>query len=104
LNARVTFNYVGGMYDQRADDPAGIFGPSTLLPGSPTLSQGARIAPFRTADVSLQYQIVPDTNLTLTVLNVTDRDPPFARLNYNYDPFTASALGRQVKLGVSTAF
>ncbi|WP_294192341.1 TonB-dependent receptor [uncultured Sphingomonas sp.] len=104
LNARVTFNYVGGMYDQRADDPAGIFGPSTLLPGSPTLSQGSRIAPFRTADVSLQYQIVPDTNLTLTVLNVTDRDPPFARLNYNYDPFTASALGRQVKLGVSTAF
>ena len=41
---------------------------------------------------------------TLSVLNIFDRDPSFARLDYNYDPFTGSALGRNFKVGLSKKF
>ena len=103
LNGRITFNYVGKMYDQRADSATGIFGPNANIPGSPALPQGTYIDSFKTADFTLQYEIMPETMLSLSVINLTNRDPPFARLNYNYDPFTASALGRQFKIGLSTA-
>ena len=42
--------------------------------------------------------------LTASVDNLLDEDPPFARLDLSYDPFTADALGRTFKLGVSAAF
>ena len=103
LNGRITFNYVGKMYDQRADSATGIFGPNANIPGSPALPQGTYIDSFKTADFTLQYEIMPETMLSLSVINLTNRNPPFARLNYNYDPFTASALGRQFKIGLSTA-
>ena len=41
-----------------------------------------------------------DTTVTASVVNVFDEDPPFARLDYSYDPFTANPLGRVIKVGV----
>jgi iron complex outermembrane receptor protein len=35
---------------------------------------------------------------------VTDEEPPFARLDLNYDPFTHNPLGRTFKLGVVHKF
>jgi len=42
--------------------------------------------------------------VSLAVVNLADRDPPFARLDQNFDPFTASTLGRVVKIGFSQQF
>mgnify|MGYP002648992598 CR=1 FL=1 len=52
------------------------------------------------ADVEEQI----DTQLTASVQNVTDRDPPFARLDLNYDPFTGNPLGRVYKVGLRQKF
>jgi len=40
----------------------------------------------------------------LTVENILDEDPPFARLDLNYDPFTASGLGRNWKVSLTKKF
>ena len=40
----------------------------------------------------------------LSIRNLTDQDPPFARLDLGYDPFTASPIGRTFKLSVTKRF
>ena len=42
--------------------------------------------------------------LSVTVQNITDEDPPFARLDLNYDPFTGNPLGRVIKVGFKKTF
>ena len=36
--------------------------------------------------------------------NLFDADPPFARLNLNYDPYTHFAFGRMIKIGTKAVF
>jgi iron complex outermembrane receptor protein len=45
-----------------------------------------------------------DVTGSLTVENIFDEDPPFARLDLNYDPFTASGLGRNWKVSLTKKF
>lgn len=47
-----------------------------------------------------------DLDLTITagVENIFDTDPPAARLEYSYDPFIGSPLGRTFKLGTKMRF
>jgi iron complex outermembrane receptor protein len=40
----------------------------------------------------------------LSVYNITDEDPPYARLDLNYDPYTHNPFGRMVKLGIRHSF
>jgi iron complex outermembrane receptor protein len=51
-------------------------------------------------DLSYQAQLPWNTTFTLTVQNVFDKDPAFARLAINYDAFTGSPLGRTIRVGV----
>ena len=44
------------------------------------------------------------TVLSAGVSNVFDQDPPFARLDLSYDPFTANPIGRHFKLNVTKRF
>ena len=74
-----------------------------LAPNAQNLA-GQRIADYATIDFNLRAQLRTGTTVNLTVQNLTNRDPPLVRLNYNYDSFTASALGRQFKIGVSQKF
>jgi iron complex outermembrane receptor protein len=56
-------------------------------------------------DLSYNYRFNEDqTKLNLTVSNLTDEDPSFARLDLNYDPFTHNPLGRTFKLSVVHKF
>ena len=43
-------------------------------------------------------------NAVFTIDNVFDEEPPFARLDLLYDPFTGNALGRTFKLNVTKKF
>lgn len=104
FDARLTGTYIDKYRDQRADTNSGPFAPRADLPGSPVLMQGADIKSYFTADFSLRARLPWDTTLSLTVMNIFDRDPSFARLDYNYDPFTGSALGRNYKVGLSKKF
>ncbi|MGV3554951.1 MAG: TonB-dependent receptor domain-containing protein [Croceibacterium sp.] len=87
---RVQANHVGGYTDQRA-----IFA---------TLPAGQDIGSYTTLDATWRWSLASGTALSLSLFNLLDEEPPFARLDQNYDPFTADALGFTAKLGVSQGF
>jgi len=103
FDARLMVNYIDSYRDQRADTLTGPFAPQAELGGASVLT-GATIDEFVTTDVNLRVSLPFDVTGVVTVNNIFDKDPPFARLDYNYDPFTGSALGRTVKVGLSTKF
>jgi len=49
-------------------------------------------------------QLPWDTTMTLSVDNIFDRDPSFARLDLNYDPFTGNPYGRTFKVSARKKF
>ncbi len=87
-NLRVTGNYIDDYTDQR------------FLEGE----LGYRIGRFTPLDIAYRVELGDDLIVSAAALNVLDEDPPFARLDLNYDPFTASPLGRQLKIGLSKRF
>lgn len=92
-NVRWTVRYIDDMLDTRG-------GTSTFA----TNQNGRKIDAFITNDVAYRVFLPWDTTLTASVINVFDQDPPFARLDLSYDPFTANPLGRYYKLGVTKKF
>ena len=130
VDARLTVNYTGGLHDQRYDTRTGPFAPDcslghgyTALPNpstgfagtvctagdpvvlAPSILTGADLNDFITADLNVQVKL-PWKNIVLTgtVFNIFDAQPPFAREDYNYEPFVGNPYGRMVKLGLSTKF
>ncbi|HEX7759072.1 MAG TPA: TonB-dependent receptor [Caulobacteraceae bacterium] len=102
-NLRATVHYIEGYTDQRTDVFAtGAFFDSNKNPV--TVSAGKHIGNFATVDLSYRALLPWNTTFTLSATNLLDQDPPFARLDLNYDPFTASALGRVVKVGIDKKF
>lgn len=92
-NASLTWNalYIDGVTDNRSpDDPfageVGSFFKNDLL--------GAY-----TFDIS-----GGELRLSAAVENIFDEDPPLARLEYSYDPFIGTALGRTYRLAARTSF
>ncbi|OWK33133.1 TonB-dependent receptor domain-containing protein [Sphingomonas dokdonensis] len=100
IDGRFTFNYVDSYVDQRTAP----FAPRVELPGAPVIARGKKIGAWSTVDFTLRAEPIEGTTISLSVLNITDRDPSFARLDLNYDPFTGNALGRQWKIGVTKKF
>ncbi len=45
-----------------------------------------------------------ESALWVSIYNATDEDPPFARLDLNYDPYTHNPFGRIIKVGVRHKF
>ncbi|OWK33738.1 TonB-dependent receptor plug domain-containing protein [Sphingomonas dokdonensis] len=98
---RLQFNYVDGYTDQRG---AGIFGPNLGALGGVANTRGKEIGSWRTFDATYRLALDSGTTFTLAAVNIFDRDPPFARLDPNYDSFTASPLGFTLKAAVSQRF
>ncbi len=98
-NLRFTLNYVDSYTDQRT-------APFT----TPNAQSGLIVAGGKTiksrilAELDYRVQLPWDTTLTASIDNLFDSDPPFARLDLNYDPFTGSALGRTYKMSVKKRF
>jgi iron complex outermembrane receptor protein len=56
-------------------------------------------------DLSYNYRFNEGlSNVNFTLGNLTDEEPPFARLDLNYDPFTHSPFGRTFKVSVVHKF
>ena len=102
VDMRFQGNYTGGLHDQRFDTRSGPFAFNNDLQTS--LLTGANIAKFVTADFNIQVQLPRSIVVTGTVTNIFDRDPPFAREDYNYEPFIGNPLGRTFKIGASINF
>ncbi len=104
VDARLTVSYIDGLYDQRADTTtAGIYGPNAALGGA-RVTGGANIESYTSADFTIQFAITEGVTLSGSVYNIFDTDPPFAREDYNYEPFVGNPLGRNFKVGVSAKF
>ena len=54
-----------------------------------------------TLDLHYLWNGVDNMTVGLSVVNATDEDPPAARGDLNYDPFTHNAFGRMVKADVT---
>ena len=73
-------------------------------PAGTRVTGGIDIGAYRTHDLFYTWDVLERTTLSLSVVNVLNEDPPLTRNEYSYDPFTASPLGRVVKLGLRQAF
>lgn len=122
INVRWTARYTDSYRDQRA----ALFGKvndangnnilplsgvlnstaSYFTPGNPTglNPRGEIIGAQVIQDVSMQAPLKWGTVLTITVTNLFDIDPPFARTEIGYDAFTGDPLGRTVKVGLRKSF
>jgi iron complex outermembrane receptor protein len=115
FNIRGTMNIVGGMRDFNNPSRAATFVlpqdgfcnpaalPATVPPCVGRFSTaGASVAPWITWDLNAQY-IWEEQNLqfNLSIDNILDKQPPFARTDYSYDAFTANPYGRTIKFGVT---
>jgi iron complex outermembrane receptor protein len=104
-NARWTIRYLDGYTDQRtAPFLTGAYRGSDPAGTAFTVSTGKDIDSFMTHDFTYRVFLPWDVTGALTVENILDEDPPFARLDLNYDPFTASGLGRNWKVSLTKKF
>ncbi len=93
LNASAFVNYTDGYGDRR----------SVYLAGGPE-QQRSLVGSWTTLDLTLRYDLsasgalgwLKDATLTLSAMNVLDRDPPYvgSASGLNYDGVNASPLGR----------
>lgn len=86
-NLRATVNYIDSYVDQRV-----------LAPAAQPIDEWVSL------DLDYRAFLPWDTTLAVSVDNVTDEDPPFARLNLSYDPGVHSALGRTIRVGLNKRF
>ena len=98
---RLQVNYVDSYTDQRGAD---VFGPNTAALAGASVTAGKVIGNFTTVDLTWRWQVFDETTVSLALYNLFDENPPFARLDQNFDPFTASPLGFTAKVGVNQAF
>lgn len=84
--------------------PIQLFGPNNGALAGASVTSGKNIASFTTVDATYRLRLKSRTTLAVSALNILDQDPPFARLDQNYDPFTASPLGFTLKVAVSQDF
>lgn len=70
-----------------------------------TNSRGQVIDSQVLLDLSYNYSFNEGlSKVNFTIGNITDEEPPFARLDLNYDPFTHNPFGRTFKLGLVHKF
>jgi iron complex outermembrane receptor protein len=97
-NLRWTVNYIGSYIDQRAS----IFAPNAV--NGAIQPNGAKIDETWVHEIDYRWLAPWDVTVNLSIDNVFDAEPSFARLDLNYDPFTGSALGRTYKVSVKKKF
>jgi iron complex outermembrane receptor protein len=103
-NIRATLNYVDSYIDQRTSP----FAPNVVRDGTntavPLTNKGQKIESYETVDLTYRVFLPWDTTAVLSVNNIFDNDPSFARLDLGYDPFTGNPMGRTYKLSVTKKF
>ncbi len=91
-------NYVSSYADRRGT----LKGCGSILPlvdGRDANGECTEIAPHTTIDATYTYSWDDSFDISFSVYNITDEQPPFTVWEMNYDPNTHSPLGRFVKAG-----
>lgn len=105
LNANTGSDCVGGLAAGVIPDGAGTGTTGPFYPNcNVTPIAGKHIEGVVYHDATYRVQLPAQTTLSLTVNNVLDKDPPFARQPFGYDAFNARPYGRTFKLLASKRF
>lgn len=88
-NVRAVVRHIDDYRDERGD-----------LTGNGTTSIDSQT----TLDLFYTVELPWEFDLGLSVVNVTDEDPPFAQFDLNYDPYTHNPFGRTFKVSVTKTF
>ncbi len=104
FNVRYQFRFIDSYIDQRA--ALFRFNPIYVTPGNSSglNTRGQRIGAQALHDLTVVWDGPRETKFTLSINNLFDAHPPFARTDLNYDALTADPLGRTVKVGVQKTF
>jgi iron complex outermembrane receptor protein len=104
FNVHYQMRYIDSYRDQRT--ALFLFNPIYVTATNPSgiVSNGSEIKAQVLHDITILYDAPYNTRFTVSVNNIFNRDPPFARTDLNYDALTADPLGRTVKLGVQKKF
>jgi len=97
-NLRFTLTYIDSYKDQRTS----ILAPNPVT--GQVLTHGQQIDATWLGNLTYRARLPWDTTLTLSIDNLWDQDPSFARLDLNYDPFTGSPIGRTFKIAIYKKF
>ena len=73
-------------------------------PGGYRATTIGKLSDFYQHDLTVQVELPWETQMTLSVQNILDKDPPDAPSNYNYDYTTGNPLGRVFEIGVKKKF
>ena len=109
-NVRATVNYVDGATDNRAPiyvQNASFVGSCTAASANPPcvpVTFGLTVQKFVTLDLTYRVELPWDSTLSVSALNVFDKDPSKARLEYSYDPFIGNPYGRTFKVVATKKF
>ena len=88
---RATLNYVDSY--KNANNSSKVKSESTSIVTK-------EVDKFVTLDLNYGYTHSEDAYMFVSITNVADIDPPYASLDFRYDPYTHSPLGRVIKVGV----
>ena len=103
-NLRWTTRYIDSYTDQRtAPFNANAYRRETYT-DTFTVAGGKTIDSTLITDLTYRVFLPADTTMVITVDNLFDQDPSFARLDLNYDPFTGDPLGRTYKFSLTKKF
>ncbi len=103
VNVTYNFTYIGGVTDNRCE-------PNIACASTPEFGDtdfGRKVGNYTQHDLIAKVDLdMGGLEVTFTggVENIFDKDPPAARLEYSYDPFIGSALGRTFRLGAKARF
>ena len=65
---------------------------------------GLTVDKFVTLDLTYRVELPWDSTLSVSALNVFDKDPSQARIEYSYDPFIGNPYGRTFKVVATKKF
>ena len=102
LAVNVIGNYTGSYYNWNGSAPFPLVRDALFSP----IGGGQGVKAFTTVDLHAAYNFgttgrLSDTEVSLTVTNLLNRDPPFFNTAIGYDVFNANPIGRLAVLGVT---
>jgi len=101
-NLRWVTNYITDYRDERADLATAAAG--NIFLAAPVNPRGQNIAAMTTHDLYYRWLAPWDITVSASIINILDEDPPYARFDTNYDPYTHRPFGRTFKIGLSKKF
>ena len=106
--ARAFIRYVGDYDVDQSFDYASDFDGTNIAhndPGVPLgFYDGKSVDSNVTVDLHYTYTAMENLELTVSVVNVADEDPPYAPHEQAYDAFSHSAMGRITTFGMNYKF